>query len=253
MLDDFTPIVHKLDGRTIKVWAIADVHIGAKESNISAFTSLLGRVRNDDDSYVVLCGDIVNNGLKDSLTNVYEETMPPSAQIDLAVELLEPVKDKILGAVGGNHERRTKRNADIDIMLYICSLLKVPEIYRPNLAFIRVNLERGNTKDHYALLLAHGKTANKQKYFSYAIEGVDALICGHLHQGNIAKNAKLVFSASNTVSVKPFINMTATSFLSYGGYAAQSLMLPSATSDPQCLILEFTGSNAKQGRISVSW
>lgn len=31
MLDDFTPIIHQLDGRTIKVWAVADVHIGAKE------------------------------------------------------------------------------------------------------------------------------------------------------------------------------------------------------------------------------
>lgn len=25
MLSDFTPIVHKLDGRTIRVWAVADV------------------------------------------------------------------------------------------------------------------------------------------------------------------------------------------------------------------------------------
>lgn len=255
MLDDFTPIIHTLPGRTIKVWAVADVHIGAKEANLSGFSSFLRRIEQDADSYVVIVGDLLNNGLKDSLTNVYEETMPPHAQVEKAVELLTPVAGKILGCVGGNHELRTKRGVDIDIMAQVMTLLGKPELYRPNMAFIRVRLKNGekSTCDSYSLLLVHGKTENKKRRFAYAVEGVDAIISGHTHNGIVEKPARIVFTGQNKVSVKPLVSLTACSWLSYGGYAARGLMLPSATSSPQCLILEYVNSNDKRGTIRVSW
>lgn len=253
MLSDFTPIVHRLDGRTIKVWAVADVHIGARECDLDGFEKFIKKVASEDDSYIVLCGDLISNGIKDSLTNVYDEVIPPQSQVDLAVELLRPISGKILGCVSGNHERRSKKHVDINPMGYICSLLRIPEIYRENMAFVRINLVRGKTKDHYALLLVHGKTLNKQKQLSYAIEGVDAIVGAHLHQGQVQKNARLVLSQSNVVTIRPIVNLTATSWLQYGGYAARSLLLPSATSDPQALQLEFTGSNKTRGQIRVVW
>ena len=254
MLDDFTPIVHELPGRTIRVWAVADVHIGAKECDLDGFQKFIEtKVLGDPDGYVVLCGDLLNNGIKDSLTSVYEETMPPSAQVDKCVEILAPVAHKILGCVGGNHEHRTKKAVDVDIMHQVMTRIGVPDLYRPNMAFVRVNLVQGRVKDHYALLLVHGKTAGKQKMLSYAIEGVDAIVGAHLHQGSIQKNARIVLSRHNTVRILPIVNMTATSWLQYGGYAARSLLLPGATSDPQCLVLEFTGSNNSRGSIRVAW
>jgi len=41
--------------------------------------------------------------------------MSPQEQIKKAVELFSPVKDKILGVVNGNHERRISKVAGIDI------------------------------------------------------------------------------------------------------------------------------------------
>ena len=256
MLDDFTPIIHRLAGRTIRIWAIADVHIGAREADIKGFKKFLEeKVTPDPDAFIVICGDLINNGLRSSTcpTNIYHETMSPRSQIEYAVKLLEPVADKILGCVGGNHEHRSVKAVDYDPLFQIMTLLGKPELYRSNFAFVRVALENGNTRDNYALMLVHGKTMNKQKWFSYSIEGIDAIIGGHLHQGNVAKNGKLVFTTSNNVKIRPFVNMTATSWLKFGGYAARELMMPSATSDPQCLVLEFANTNSRKGRISVSW
>ena len=258
MLDDFTPIIHRLDGRTIKVWAIADVHIGAKEANIygkDGFANFLKRVESDPDSYLIICGDLLNNGLRSANcpTDIYQETMPPSSQIELAAELLDPVKDKILGAVGGNHELRTSRQCNIDILYNVFCLIRKPELYRPNMCFVRVNLERGNTKEHYSMLLIHGKTANRQRQFSYSLEGVDVLICGHTHSGFIEKNTRICFGQSGKVTMRPIVNMTATSWLEYGDYAARNMYLGHATSNPQALQLEFSGTNARKGRISVIW
>lgn len=253
MISDFTPIVHKLDGRTIRVWAVADVHIGARECDLDGFEKFIKKVTSEGDSYIVLCGDLISNGIKDSLTNVYDEVIPPQSQVDLAVELLRPIFDKILGCVSGNHERRSKKHVDINPMLYICSLLHIPEVYRENMAFVRINLERGKTKDHYALLLTHGKTANKRRHFAYAVEGVDAIISGHTHDGLVEKPARIVMTTKSNVIIKPLVSMTATSWLDYGGYAARALYLPKTTSNPQYLELPFTGSNSSTGQIRVVW
>lgn len=253
MISDFVPIVHELDGRTVRVWAVADVHIGSRECDLEGFRAFLRRIAQSPNDYVVLCGDMVNNGIKDSLTNVYEEVLMPQAQMDKAVELLEPVKDRILGAVGGNHEARSRKAVDLDPMYTIMAILGIPHLYRVNFAMLRINLRRGKTKEHYALMLVHGKTENKKRQFAYAIEGVDAIISGHTHNGIVEKPARLVFTTNNTVKVKPLVSLTATSWVSWGGYATAGLYKPVATSDPQCLELEFTGSNDKEGRIRVHW
>lgn len=253
MMSDYAPIIHRLDGRTIKIWAIADVHIGAREADLYGFERFLKRIAESPDDYLVLCGDIINNGIRDSLTNVYEETMPPSAQIDKAVELLEPVADRILGAVGGNHEARSKMAVDLDPMHTIMTILRIQDLYRQNFAIMRVNLENGRVRDSYALMLIHGKSEAKRKKFDLAVEGVDAIIGGHTHSPLAAKSARLVFTHNNNINVEPFISLTASSWLDYGGYAAASLYVPTAASDPQALQLEYTGTNSRPGRISVVW
>lgn len=251
MLDDFTPIIHRLPGRTAKVWAVADVHIGARECDLGGFEKFLKKVESEDDSYICIVGDLLNNGIKTSCSDY--ETLPPSAQVDEAVRLLQPIAGKILGCVGGNHERRTNKAVDLDPMFMVMTLIGKPELYRPNMAFVRVILEHGKTKNRYALMLTHGKTANKKRQFAYAVDGVDAVISAHTHDGIVEKPAKLVFNESNKVSIRPFVSLTATSWLSYGGYGASGLFLPKTTSDPQCLVLGWSGSNARNGEMRVSW
>ena len=255
MIDDFTPIIHRLEGRTIRIWPIADVHIGAKECDLPGFTSFLRRVQADDDSYILLVGDLVDNGIRSasSPTDIYAATLQPEQQIAKAVELLEPVAGKILGAVGGNHERRTTKAVNIDIMSYICSLLHIPELYRPNMAFLRIELSNGNTHDSYAIMMTHGKTANKKKQFTSIVEGVDACIYAHTHTPDIVIPSRIRFNHRNTISFHEVVSLTACSWLHTGGYGLSGLYLPQAVSRPQCLELEFTGSNNRKGQLRVRW
>ena len=255
MLDDFQPIVHTLEGRTIKVWAVADVHIGAKEADIDGFKKFLKRVEGDPDSYLVIVGDILNVGIRSANcpTDIYEETMPVHAQIECAAELLMPVADRILGAVGGNHEARAKKAVDIDPLFQVFVLIRKPELYRPNMAFIRVVLGKGNTKDRYSMMLVHGKSAAAKKKFAYAIEGIDVIVSGHTHDPIVEKPARLVFTPRNNISIEPLVSLTACSWLDYGGYGAANLYLPKATSDPQAVLLEYTASNNSVGKVRVVW
>lgn len=188
MLDDFAPIVHVIKGRTIKVWTVADVHIGSNECQLEAFRAFLRRVMDDDDSFIVCCGDLINNCIKDSVTNVYDETMPPSAQIQLAADLLRPLAQhgKILGIFDGNHDARSAKSVKMDQGYTIFCLAGCLELYRQRMAFVRVRLVRGSNTDTYNIMLVHGKTANKRKQFSYVVEGIDAIVAGHTHIGEIS-------------------------------------------------------------------
>lgn len=256
MIDDFVPIIHRLDGRPIKLYAIGDVHLGAKEADVRGLEKFLKKVESEDDSYIVIVGDMLNNGTRDSLTNVYEEVLPPSAQVDLAAELLAPVAGKILGAVGGNHEYRSVKAVDLDPLYQVMVILHVPDLYRQSFAFLRITLEKGNVIDSYAIYLTHGKSAAKQKKFAQgALEGVDAIIQGHTHEGSIQKSTRMVFTQQSKVKFKSIVSITAASWLRYGGYAAKGQYLPtaSAADGPQALLLDFTGSNQQYGNIQVVW
>ena len=253
MIDDFVPVKHVLEGRTIKVWAVADVHLGARECDLEGFRAFLKRIEADPNSYMVICGDVLNNATRDSVSNVYLETLSPSEQVDLATELLRPVKDRILGAVGGNHERRSLRAVDLDPLFVVFCRLGIESVYRQNFAFVRITLEENGSRCDYALMLLHGKTEGKRKAFDYAVEGVDAIIGAHTHMPNVAKNAKLVFTTKSKVKVKPFVSVTAPSFLKFGGYAAANLYKPTAVSCPQYLLLEFKPGNQRDETITVVW
>ena len=259
MLDDFTPIIHRLPGRSIKVYAVADVHIGDPNANVRGFEKFLKKVESEDDSYIVICGDLLNFGIRAAScpTDIYTETLNPMQQIDYAVELLQPIAGKIFGIVGGNHEHRGNKAVGLDPLYSVCSMLRydgetLQSIYRKNLAFLRVEL-RGNTHDHYSLLLVHGKSESRMKQFVNCVEGVNAIVHGHTHNGYVNKPARLVFTQQNNVRVEPLVSVCATSWVDYGGYAARSCFKPTATSDPQALLLEYTGTNNRKGQIRVVW
>lgn len=253
MLDDFQPIIHELPGRTIKVWAVADVHIGAREADIDGFISFLSKIAQDKDSYLVIVGDLLNNATRSSVSDVYAETMPPHAQVDKAVELLAPVADRILGCVGGNHERRSRKEVDLDPLYEVMCLLRKPELYRPNMAFVRVRLTSGNVRDQYGIMMTHGKSLAKRNKFVSIVEGIDAAIVAHTHTPDVLMPSRIRFTQQNSVVVKDVVSLTACSWLKPGGYSLSGMYPVQATSRPQCLELEYTGSNNTFGRIRVIW
>ena len=74
-----------------------------------------------------------------------------------------------------------------------------------------------------------GGVINRNERTAYAIEGIDALIVGHSHKPMMSQPGRIVVdSVRNKVSVVPFKVISATSWLSYGDYAAQKMLLPNS-------------------------
>ena len=240
MLKDFEIIIHEFEeNNDITVIPISDVHLGANEHMQRAWERFCIDVLKEPNTYITLGGDLINNATRNSVSNIFEETMRPSEQKRMMAKMLEPLRDRILCAVSGNHERRSMKDADDEPTYDIMCKLDLEHLYRENIAFVKLRIgdkkANGQLNPTYTLAVTHGAgggaltggTVNRNERFGYAIEGLDALIVGHSHKPIITQPAKLVVDhANNKIACKPFKVVVSTAWLDYGGYAAQKMLIP---------------------------
>lgn len=244
MLNDFKMIVHKLprDLEYINLYPLADTHIGSAEFNEPMFKLWVKTVQADPNGYILIAGDLINNGVKNSKTNVYEEMMRPSQQKEYLYEALKPLKEKILGGCGGNHEYRSAKDVDSDPMYDVMCRLQLEDRYRQNGAFVKIAV--GTRKDNhkqvaYGIVVTHGASKNKHDKFALSVDGADLFISGHTHDENYEPDAKVKMDMQNeTVSIVPYKKVVCTPFQGYGGYALRGEYLPVTVSEFQVLRLD---------------
>ena len=240
MKKDFEVLTYKFPrGRDIKIIPISDIHIGSAESMPYAFKRFCEKVAEEEDTYVILNGDLIDNSIIGSKGDTYR-CMSPLECKELLYEALKPIKDKILCITEGNHERRSARNTDTYIGYDIACRLGIEDKYRPNACFVIIRFDddskdyRINGKDRptYTICATHGAGSTFARFerFGYAIDNLDVLVVGHTHKPMIGKRGKLVFDThNNKVSEKPFHICVAGSWLNYGGYALSAMYQPGNT------------------------
>lgn len=263
MLNDFDMITHEFN-ESITIFPISDVHYGAIEHLNKQWCDFCKMVEETPNAYVILGGDLINNGVRTcSFVNPFDELVRPSEQKRKMVEYLTPIKHKILCSVSGNHERRTTKDTDMDITYDIMAKLDMEDLYRQNTAFMKVSLghrKNDNTPiQSFTFAVTHGAgggiytgaTVNRNERFGNVIEGLDCLIVGHTHKGTVSKPSKIVIDRKNDkVSMSHYTVISMVSWLNYGGYALQKMLLPSYVADPQKLKLHMSQSHK---RIEVIW
>lgn len=262
MLNDMDLIQHSFPNE-IDIYPIADVHLGAVEHAETEWQAFLKRLEKDN-AYVVLAGDLLNNNTRGTkFANPFEEVLRPREAKRRMVEYLDPIKDRILCVVTGNHEARTLRESDQDLTYDICAKLNIEHLYRENMAYMAVSVgERGDTgkpECTYNMAICHGSgggiytgaAVNRNERFGNVIDGLDCFIAGHVHKGFVTKPAKIVIDGRNgVVKMKHYVVVSCVSWLNYGGYACKALLLPSHVCDPQRLHLKADKNNKK---IITTW
>jgi len=262
MLDEFTMINHEF-GNTVTVYPISDVHFGALEHLNKEWLEFCKLIENAPDTYVILGGDLINNSTRSSVASPWDDTVRPREQKKCMVEMLTPIKDRILCAVTGNHEARSLKDADDDPTYDIMCKLDIEDVYRQNIAFMKLSLGHRSNDDtpiqSYTFAVTHGAgggiytgaTVNRNERFGNIIEGLDCLVVGHTHKGTVSKPSKIVIDRKNSkVSMSHYVVVSMVSWLNYGGYAMKKMLLPAHVADPQKLILPM---NQHKKRIEVVW
>ena len=237
ILPDSILITRKFPAKQdITIFAVADVHLGAKECMEQEFMKFIKMVEETPNTYLILVGDLINNATKSSVSNCFDDVYRPSEQKKIMAKILAPVKDRILCAIPGNHEDRSGKDVDDDPMYDIMAKLDIEDRYRKNRAIVKLKFG-DDRKVNYVFAVVHGSGGgvltgggvNKAERFAYTFDGVDALITAHTHKPVITTPSKIRIDHSRGIAKEvPFDVIFATSWLRYSDYAAKKMLPPTS-------------------------
>lgn len=228
---------------TIEIHTFADLHIGEAHCDMNDIRRRIDTVKNTENAYVILNGDLLNNALKTSLSDVYSEKMAPMDELKTCVELFEPISDRILCITTGNHERRTYNGAGLDMMYLVAKELHVEDRFSSTGAVLFIRFGWNKTrkrKQWYSIYVTHGSGGGKKvgaKAIKLAdmesIVDCDIYVHAHTHLPICFKQGfyrtDFINSAVSMVE-KLFVNTAAE--LDYGGYGEIYGYKPASKSTP---------------------
>ena len=229
----------------IELHTFADEHIGDEQSDIKRVLQRIEYVKNTPNAYCILNGDIIDNATKTSIGDVYTQTCNPMEQLERAIAIFEPIKDKILCITHGNHENRTYKKEGINISRLIANQLGLTDRYTPTSAVLFIRFGQNSPRYHcrkvlYTLYVLHGNGGGRKegaKAIRLAdlagIIDTDIYIHSHTHLPMIMKQAYYrVDNINSSVAFvdKLFVNTAAN--LTYGGYGEAGAFKPNSTDAP---------------------
>ena len=250
LIEQKLPAKHK----SIELEIFADLHIGSKKCNMSLINERIKRVKENDNVYCILLGDIINNSTKTSVGDVYEEPLSPMEQMKLACSLFEPIKDKILAITAGNHERRSYRTEGTDLTWFLARQLGKEDCYDYAACVLLVRFgantrhTRASKKDYdyrptsYSLYISHGdgqggitmgaKANGLQRRGS--IIDADVIVTGHTHQPLTFRTMEYRIRTNGIPHIEEHeqVYVNASSTLEYEEYAEIKGMRPSSVKSP---------------------
>ena len=231
---------------TLELHTFADEHLGDEHSDLKRLLSRIEYVKNTPNAFCILNGDIIDNATKTSIGDTYTQVFNPMEQLAKAVEIFEPIKDKILCITHGNHENRTYKKEGINLSSLMAKQLGLDAKYTPTSAVVFIRFGQGSAsstrhrKVCYTIYVLHGSGGGRKEGAKAirladmaSIIDTDIYIHSHTHLPMVMKQAfHRIDTANSAVALvdKLFVNTAAN--LKYGGYGEAGEFKPSSKDTP---------------------
>ncbi len=195
-------ISYQKRGEEFRLYPFGDVHWGTRACDEDAARAYLAKLEADDHGIGILGGDIIEaiphtdprydrqllaGWCRDAIDPVLEQKR-------YALSMLEPCKDKWLGAIEGNHERALRDKQGRDTHGALCEALGIPDLTYSawiRLVFVRksANTKTAGSTATYLIHIAHGSQAGgilagaEKNRLGRRMERYQADLClvGHSH------------------------------------------------------------------------
>jgi hypothetical protein len=199
----------------VPVVGLGDFHLGAKTCDLNLIHKVIKWIK-EHDAWWVGMGDFLEFSTKSSVgSGVYDQTMNPGEQIKVCVDLLQPIANRCIGLLKGNHEERGYKTDGNDPMATIAAQLKTNLTGSGSVTyfgwdgvFVISNPEKTTThRSCYSFLAFHSYSGNKnvglamnwvEREVRGFLEGVDVVMKAHDHNRGLSPpDEGLVFNKSN--------------------------------------------------------
>ena len=226
-------------GERAGICAFGDLHLGSAQCDEAAVRANVQECL-DKKRYVIGMGDYMETALKDSVSNVYTQTMTPEDQIDAVIELFRPLADAglLLGLLDGNHEHRINKATSLNMVKMVCHALKVPYLGHSAFMLLRVGGES------YTFYATHGSSGARLAWSKlrvvmdiYRYIDAEVILHGHLHQlDHITSEYFGIDKRSKTVKTLSRHGVLTGAYLKYGGYGERKNYPPTKIGSPIIMI-----------------
>ena len=196
--------------------------------------------------FTILNGDLMDAAIKSSIGDTYGASLQPMQQLEQCVRIFEPIKDKILAVLPGNHEARIYRSDGLDLTQIMCNQLGIGDLYSPASALLFIRFGQDRARGHhgrpvlYTIYCVHGSGGGRMEGGKInrlmqlaSIVDADIYIHSHVHTPAIVRNAFFrTCPGNNSVEKveKLFVNTGAA--LEYGGYGEVQSYKPASLETP---------------------
>jgi len=229
---------------------LGDLHLGSKNSKFALFKKEVEWVSVHKSAYIFLMGDLLDTALTNSVSSTFDQTLTLGSAQQSIREVLEPVKNRVLGAITGNHEARLEKTAGFNPLQSLCAFMDIP--YAGYSAVLRFRIGKYKRKDgrispaqEYVFYAHHstggGRTAggkiNRAAKLMDIFEGADSYIIGHNHAKISASPIRFYLSKSGNgkaaIKKREIKLIDAGSFLDWDdSYAEQKMLAPMSLGAP---------------------
>lgn len=229
----------------LELHTFADEHIGDNCCDMPRLKARIDYVANTPNAYCVMNGDILDYASRSSIGDIEAREFNIMGQLEKAVELFTPIKDKILAITNGNHENRGYKKEGFDISKMIAMQLGLGDIYTPASAilFLRFGETTGKThnrQQRYTIYINHGSGGGRKEGAKAirladmaSVIDADIYIHSHTHLPMVMKQGffRVDLRNSSVANVtRLFINTAAN--LNYGGYGEVQEYKPNSKDTP---------------------
>lgn len=221
---------------------MADLHIGDSQCDFKLILEKIEHIKNTKNAYCILDGDLMDTAIASSIGDTYGANLQPMEQLKQCVKIFEPIKDKILAVLPGNHENRVYKTDGLDITELMCSQLGIYERYSPTTAllFVRFGENNKGRPQLYTIYVTHGSGGGRKEGGKVnrladlaSIVDADIYIHGHTHLPLVFKESFFrVSNGNSSVSLVDKLFLNTAAYLNYGGYGDKAGFKPASKASP---------------------
>ena len=242
------------DSDEVGLACCGDWHLGAQTCDEDAVDDWVAKIH-DNKWHVILMGDLTENATLGSVGAVFEQRITPQQQVRIVIDKLKPVKDYIIGAVGGNHGRRSVKAVGLDPDEIICWELGIP--YWGHTGAGRIQLGK---ETNWKIMAHHGAgggalLGSKLNVVSEKMTKImplmDLYLAGHTHADVAGSDTRpdLTYGRGGVSITKKRRHFSGTgSLLDYDDSYAEGMLLPPAS---KVQVAHFLGSRLHNARANA--
>ena len=234
------------DIKEIEIIPIADIHLGDTSCDFKRVMETIKYIEEHDNVYAILNGDLMDCAIKSSIGDSYGAALQPMEQLHQCVKIFEPIRDKILCVLPGNHEERIYKTDGVDMTRLMCDQLKIFDRYSNTTALLFVRFGRDCGRTHHKRKILYtiycnrgsgggrkeGGKVNRVADLASVVDA-DIYIGSHTHLPFVMKEAFFRIDTANSSVAKVdklFVNTSAA--LEYGGYGDRAAFKPASLDNP---------------------